>query len=63
MVKNFHNGTNVIAKPTIFLGQEILEFFMAPTVKKHTLVSWGRRFQTFNLERKGWVIEKFWKCV
>jgi len=34
MAKNFHNGTNIIAKhDTIFLGEEILEFFMAPTVK------------------------------
>jgi hypothetical protein len=33
MAKNFRNGTNVIAKHTIFLGEEMLEFFMAPTVK------------------------------
>jgi hypothetical protein len=33
----------------IFLGEEILEFFVAPTVK-HTLVSWRRRFQPFSLE-------------
>jgi len=34
MAKNFHNGTNIIAKrDTIFLGEEILEFFMAPAVK------------------------------
>jgi len=34
MAKNFHNGTNIIAKhDTIFQGEEILEFFMAPTVK------------------------------
>jgi hypothetical protein len=33
MAKNFHNGTNIIAKHTTFLGKEILEFFMAPTVK------------------------------
>jgi len=33
MAKNFHNRTNIIAKNyTIFLGEEILEFFMAPTV-------------------------------
>jgi hypothetical protein len=32
MTKNFHNGTNIIAK-YIFLGEEILEFFMAPTRK------------------------------
>jgi len=50
MDKNFHNGTNVIEKHyTIFLGEEILEFFMVPTVK-YTLVSWNRRFQPFNLE-------------
>jgi len=36
MAKNFHNGTNIITKHyTIFLGEEILEFFMAPTVKTH----------------------------
>jgi hypothetical protein len=35
MAKNFHNGTNIIAKhDTIFQGEEIREFFMAPTVKK-----------------------------
>jgi hypothetical protein len=63
MAKNFHNGTHVIAKhDTIFLGEEILEFFMAPTVK-YILVSWRRRFQPFNLERKVWVIEKFWKHI
>jgi len=38
MAKNFHDGTNIIAKHcTIFLGEEILEFFMATTVK--TLLS------------------------
>jgi hypothetical protein len=31
MDKKFHNGTNIIAKhDTILLGEEILEFFMAP---------------------------------
>ena len=36
MAKNFHNRTHVIAKhDTIFLGEEILEFFMVPTVKTH----------------------------
>jgi len=36
MTKNFHNGTNIIAKHyTTFLGEEILEFFMATTVKTH----------------------------
>jgi len=31
MAKNFHNGTNIIAKQdTIFLGEETLELFMAP---------------------------------
>jgi hypothetical protein len=35
----FHNGTNIIAKQdAIFLGEEILEFFMAPTVKTHLSV-------------------------
>ena len=39
MAKNFHNGTNIIAKHnTVFLGEEILEFFMAPTVKTHPSV-------------------------
>jgi len=38
MAKNFHNGTNIITKHTIFLGEEILEFFMAPTVKTHLSV-------------------------
>jgi len=61
MAKAFHNRTNITAKHyTIFLGEEILEFFLAPTVK-HTLVFWRRGFQPFNLERKVWVIEKFWK--
>jgi len=36
MAKNFHNGTNIIVKhDTILLGEEILEFFVAPTVKTH----------------------------
>jgi hypothetical protein len=36
MAKNFHNGTNIITKYyTIFLGEEILEFFMVPTVKAY----------------------------
>jgi hypothetical protein len=36
MAKNFHNGTNIIAKHyTIFLGEEIFEHFMAPKVKSH----------------------------
>jgi len=39
MAKNFHNRTNIIAKHyTIFLGEEILEFFMAPMVKPHLSV-------------------------
>jgi hypothetical protein len=39
MAKNFHNGTNIIAKhDTIFLGEEIREFFMALTVKTHLSV-------------------------
>jgi hypothetical protein len=39
MAKNFHNGTNIIAKDnTICLGEDILEFFMAPTVKTHLSV-------------------------
>jgi len=36
MAKNFHNGTNIIANHNnIFLGEEILEIFMAPTAKTH----------------------------
>jgi len=39
MVKNSHNGTDIIAKHIIiFLGEEILEFFMAPTVITHLSV-------------------------
>ena len=39
MAKNFHKETNIIAKhDIIFLGEEILEFFMAPTVKTHLSV-------------------------
>ena len=39
MAKNFHNGTKIITKQdNIFLGEEILEFFMAPTVKIHLSV-------------------------
>jgi hypothetical protein len=36
---------------TIFLGEEILEFFIALTVK-HTLVLWRRRYQPLNVEPK-----------
>jgi len=36
MTKKFHDATNIITKhDNIFLGEEILEFFMAPTVKTH----------------------------
>jgi hypothetical protein len=39
MAKNFHNGTNIVAKhDTIFMGEEIFEFFMASTVKIHLSV-------------------------
>jgi hypothetical protein len=39
MAKNFHNGTNIIAKhDTIFQGEEVLEFFMGPMVKTHLIV-------------------------
>jgi len=39
MAKNFHIGTNIIAKHyTIFLREEILEIFKAPTVKTHISV-------------------------
>jgi len=35
MAKNFHNRTNIAKHYTIFLGEEILEFFMVPVVKTH----------------------------
>ena len=39
MVKNVHNGKHIFTKhDTIFLGEEILEFFMVPTVKTHLSV-------------------------
>jgi len=39
VAKNFHDGTNIIAKHrTVFQREEILEFFMAPTVKTHLSV-------------------------
>jgi hypothetical protein len=39
MAKNLHSGTNIIVKhTTIFLGDEILDFFMAPTLKTHLCV-------------------------
>jgi hypothetical protein len=39
MAKNFHNGTDIIAKhDIIFLGEGILEFFMVPMVKTHLSV-------------------------
>jgi len=53
MEKNFLNGTNIIAKHyTIFLGEEILEFFMAPTVKLHLSVL-AQKFQPFQPGAKG----------
>jgi len=59
MAKNFHNGTNILAKQdTIFLGVEILEFLQAPTVKTHLSVLTQKI-----PERKVWVIEKFWKYI
>jgi hypothetical protein len=64
MAKNFHNGTNIIARHyTIFLEEEILEFFTAPTVKTRLCLLARRRFQPFNLDRKAWVIEKFCKHI
>jgi hypothetical protein len=34
MTKNVHNGTNIFVKhDTIFLGEEILEFYIAPVAK------------------------------
>jgi len=39
LAKSSHNGTNIIAKHyTIFLGEELPEFLMAPTVKTHLSV-------------------------
>jgi hypothetical protein len=39
MNKNFHNRTNITAKCDFnFLGEEILEFFMAPKGKTHLSV-------------------------
>jgi len=39
MDKNFHNQTHIFAKQdTIFLGWQILEFFIMPTVKTHLTV-------------------------
>jgi hypothetical protein len=39
MATNFLNRTHIIAKHnTIFMGEEILEFFTAPTVKTHLSV-------------------------
>jgi len=39
MAKNLHDETNIIEKyDTIFLGEEVLEFFTAPTVKTHLSV-------------------------
>jgi hypothetical protein len=36
MSKDFHNRTNIIAKQnTIFLGEQMLEFFMASMGKTH----------------------------
>jgi hypothetical protein len=36
MTENFHNGTNIIAKQdTIFLREQILEFYIVPTGKIH----------------------------
>jgi hypothetical protein len=36
VAKDFHTGTNIITKhDTIFLGEEILKFFMGPTVETH----------------------------
>jgi hypothetical protein len=36
MAKKLHNGTNINAKHIIiFLGEEILEFFIVPMVKAH----------------------------
>jgi hypothetical protein len=39
MANNVRNGTNIIAKhDTIFLIEEILEFFTVPMVKTHLRV-------------------------
>jgi hypothetical protein len=45
MAKNFHNGTNIVAKhDPIFLGEEILEFFMAGIQAERYI---NRSFQTY----------------
>jgi hypothetical protein len=57
MAKNFHNGTNIIAKhDTIFHGEEILELFMAPMLKAHLSVlaqkiplTWSLKVQLVSL--------------
>jgi hypothetical protein len=50
MAKNFHNGTSLIAKhDTIFQREEILELFMASTVKTHLSVL-TQKITAFNLE-------------
>jgi len=60
MAKNLHNRTNLFAKHyTIFVGEEILEFFVVPMVKTHL----SRGFEPFNLGRKLCLIEKFWKLI
>jgi len=38
MAKNFHNGTNIIAKHDTTFLEEILVFCMVPTVKTHLSV-------------------------
>jgi len=38
MAKNFHNGTNIIAKHDTTFLEEILEFFMVSSVKTHLRV-------------------------
>jgi hypothetical protein len=51
MVKNFRNGTHIIAKQdTIFLGEEIIEFLMAPKVKTHFSVLAQKIHLTWSLK-------------
>jgi hypothetical protein len=58
VAKNFHNGTNIIAKQdTIFLGEKILEIIMAAMGKTQlsllgvdsSALSWSLKFKLASL--------------